>query len=80
MPKTVEAIYENGVFKPIKKVRLGEHEKVELTILRKAEMDDATKKALSIIGIGGSSFKDTALRHDEYLYGKRRQLLKKIKR
>ncbi len=80
MPKTIEAIYEDGVFKPIKKVRLREHEKVELTISTKGEMNDATRRALSIIGIGKSSFKDTAQMHDEYLYGKRRQLLKKIKR
>ncbi len=69
MPKTVEAVYENGVFKPLKKVRLREHQKVALTILTENEMDSATKSALSIIGIGESSFKDTALKHDEYLYG-----------
>jgi predicted DNA-binding antitoxin AbrB/MazE fold protein len=32
MLRTVEAVYENGVFKPIKKVTLLEHERVELTI------------------------------------------------
>lgn len=35
MPKTVEAIYENGVFKPVKKIRLGEHQRVELNIFTK---------------------------------------------
>lgn len=79
MPKTIEAIYENGVFKPLKKIRLNEHQKVELTILTEKEMDIATKTALDIIGIGKSSFKDTAQKHDEYLYGKNRCLLKRTK-
>ena len=77
MPKTIEAIYEDGVFKPIKKIRLREHEKVELSVLTESEMDDMTQKALSLIGIGESGLKDTAQRHDEYLYGKRRHLLKR---
>ncbi|MEK6651318.1 MAG: antitoxin family protein [Nitrospirota bacterium] len=77
MPKTVEAIYENGVFKPVKKIRLGEHQRVELNIFTKREIDELTKTALSIIGIGKSAFKDTAQKHDEYLYGKKRHLLKK---
>ncbi|MBI3753440.1 MAG: antitoxin family protein [Deltaproteobacteria bacterium] len=75
MLKTIEAVYEKGVFKPLKKLRIGEHEKVELTIVRKTEMDAMSKKALSIIGIGKSNFKDTADRHDEYLYGKKRRTL-----
>ncbi|RJQ53118.1 MAG: DUF104 domain-containing protein [Nitrospiraceae bacterium] len=79
MPKTIEAIYEDGVFKPIKKIRLREHEKVELSVLTKAEIDDVARKALSIIGIGGSGLKDTAQRHDEYLYGKKRHMLKRKK-
>ena len=77
MPKTIQALYENGVFKPIKKIRLREHEKVELSVLTESEMDDMTQKALSLIGIGESGLKDTAQRHDEYLYGKRRHLLKR---
>ncbi|MBI4680692.1 MAG: antitoxin family protein [Nitrospirae bacterium] len=80
MPKTIEAVYENGVFKPLKKIRLREHEKVELSILTGTEADAATRKALSIIGLGRSDLTDTAQRHDEYLYGKRRHLLKRIKR
>jgi predicted DNA-binding antitoxin AbrB/MazE fold protein len=69
MPKTIEAIYEDGVFKPLKKIRLNEHQKVELNIFTEDEITDITKKALSII--------DTAQKHDEYLYGKKRHLLKR---
>ena len=32
MPKTINAIYENGVFKPLEPVLLKEHEKVKLDI------------------------------------------------
>lgn len=78
MPKTIEAIYEDGVFKPLKKIRLTEHQKVELNIFTKDEIDNITKTAFDIIGIGKSTFKDTAQKHDEYLYGKKRCLLKKV--
>jgi len=76
MPKTVEAIYEDGVFKPLKKIRLTEHQKVELNVFTEDEIDKMTKVAFSIIGVGKSEFKDTAQKHDEYLYGKKRHLLK----
>ena len=79
MSKTVAAIYENGVFRPLKKVRLSEHQKVELNIFTEDEIDNVTQNALSIIGIGESPYKDTARKHDEYLYGKKRSLLKKTK-
>ncbi|MBI4822939.1 MAG: antitoxin family protein [Nitrospirae bacterium] len=79
MPKTIEAIYERGVFKPLKKIRLNEHQRVELNVFTEAEVDNITKTALSIIGIGKSSFKDTAQKHDEYLYGKKRHLLKRTR-
>lgn len=74
MPKTIEAIYEDGVFKPLTKPRLKEHEKVELTISTKSEIDEAVKNALSIIGVGKSPFSDTSVHHDEYLYGKKRPI------
>ena len=80
MPKTIEAVYEDGVFKPLKKIRFKEHERVELSILKKSEVDEMSQKALSMIGIGESGLKDTAGRHDEYLYGKKRHLLKRIKK
>lgn len=73
MYKTVTAIYENGVFRPLKKVRLHEREKVELSIFKENELNDTTKTALSIIGIGKSSIKNSSEKHDEYLYGKKRR-------
>ena len=37
MPKSIEAIYEDGVFKPLKKINLKEHERVEIKIVSKDE-------------------------------------------
>lgn len=62
MPKTIEAIFEDGVFKPIKKVKLPEHErfKIILSPVKKDEeaikrLVERQKKALlSIAGIGDS--------------------------
>ncbi|MCX7817594.1 MAG: antitoxin family protein [Syntrophales bacterium] len=48
MPKIIEAIYENGVFKPLEKVELKEGEKVKLKVSR--ELKDLMKR---FAGIGG---------------------------
>ncbi len=37
MPRTIEAIYEEGVFKPLQKIDIKEHERVEIRILSKDE-------------------------------------------
>lgn len=37
MSKTIEAIYENGVLKPLQKLQLKEHEKVEIQIFSPEE-------------------------------------------
>ena len=33
MSKVIDAVYENGVFKPLEKVDIKEHEKVEIKIV-----------------------------------------------
>jgi len=45
MHKTVEAVYENGVFKPVSKFAMPEHIRVRLTI------EDAGSVALATSGI-----------------------------
>lgn len=37
MSQLINAIYENGVFKPLEKVKVKEHEKVEIKILSRDE-------------------------------------------
>lgn len=78
MTKTVEAIYENGVFKPVKKVRLPEHERFKLIVSPVEEDEREIKKIverqrkalLSIAGIGDSGLGDVSRNPDKYLYDK----------
>ncbi len=83
MTKTVEAIYENGVFKPVKKVKLPEHKRVKLTIsptkpVEPIEEDEEAikrlverqrKAFLKIAGTASSGLSDVSRNHDKYLYG-----------
>jgi len=75
MTETITAVYENGIFKPFKKVKLPNHKKFQL-ILFPAEEDipklvKAQKKAIKkFCGIGKSGLKDVSSNHDKYLYGK----------
>jgi predicted DNA-binding antitoxin AbrB/MazE fold protein len=78
LPKTIEAIYENGAFRPLGKVKFREHERVKLTI-SPVEEDEAEikkfverqKKALlKLAGTGYSGLTDISKDHDKYLYGK----------
>ena len=78
MTKTVEAIYKDGVFKPLKKIRLPEYERFKLIIApikvdeRKIKkIVERQKKALKeLIGIGDSGLGDISKNHDKYLYTK----------
>ncbi|MFO0794933.1 MAG: antitoxin family protein [Candidatus Brocadiaceae bacterium] len=46
MSKTIDAIYENGVFKPLQDVEVKEHEKVTIKII---SLDEWQKRFHSII-------------------------------
>ena len=37
MPKTIEAIYENGVLKPLEDIGIEEHKKVRITLIELTE-------------------------------------------
>ncbi len=67
MPETVEAIYENGVFRPLQPVNLPEGEHVHLTV----EGDDrATDPAANLPDIAiDMGIPDLATNIDYYLYG-----------
>ena len=75
MSQTITAVYENGIFKPLKKVRLPNYKKFQLLILPSEEeipqLVKAQKKALKkFCGIGKSGLTDISSNHDKYLYGK----------
>lgn len=72
MAKTIIAVFENGIFKPLEKVDLPESEHVHLVIIPEedAKLLESQKKELSsIIGIGESKVSSVSDRHDQYIYG-----------
>jgi predicted DNA-binding antitoxin AbrB/MazE fold protein len=50
MSITVEAVYENGVFKPIQPLSLREHERFELTIVTKRNWVEETAGIMGFTG------------------------------
>ncbi|MDQ3130687.1 MAG: DUF104 domain-containing protein [Acidobacteriota bacterium] len=63
---TVEAIYENGVFRPLQKVNFQEGEKVEIIIKLPEEKDSAEMIPDLAIDL---EISDLATNVDYYLYG-----------
>ena len=71
MTKTIIAVYEGGLFKPLQKIDLPEHKHVHLVVIPEedARLLESQKKELSrIIGIGESGISDGSSRHDQYIY------------
>jgi len=71
MPKTIEAVYENGVFKPLEKVHLPEHRKLKIIFDNEAETPVKKKNSLAgIIDIAKDCVDtDLSVNHDKFLYG-----------
>ena len=71
MSKIIDAIYENGVFKPLKKIKFPEHKKLKIIIADKPESVKRKKCSLKgIINIAKDcSDTDLSTHHDKYLHG-----------
>ena len=71
MPKTIEAIFEDGVFKPLGKVDIPEHKKLKIMFENNTGLKAKRKCSLSgIIDIANDcSDTDLSVNHDKYLYG-----------
>lgn len=70
MPHIINAIYENGVFKPLEKVNLKEHEKIKIIFANEKEPALAECSLAGIIDIAkGCHDTDLSVHHDKYLYG-----------
>ncbi|MBI5740207.1 MAG: antitoxin family protein [Nitrospirae bacterium] len=72
MQKTIEAIYEDGVLKPTKKITLPEHSRLKLIVIRgkKSSKTLAKKQSealLSIAGIGESGLSGVSEHPEKYL-------------
>ena len=73
MSKSISAIYEDGMFKPLQHINLREHQRVKLEIIPELETSlvESQKRALlEIAGMGNSGLTDVARKHNKYLYQK----------
>jgi predicted DNA-binding antitoxin AbrB/MazE fold protein len=71
MSKVIEAIFENGIFRPLSEPHLKNHQRVRIEILsEESEVSvEAQKKILlEFVGLGKSNVSDVARNHDRYLY------------
>ncbi len=71
MPRTIEAIYEDGVLKPLDKIGFKEHSKIRIIVPTEAEGPVVEEETLDgIIDIAGDcTDSDLSVYHDKYLYG-----------
>ena len=71
MTKTIVAVYEEGIFKPLQRIDLPEHKHVHLVVMPEEDarlLESQRKELSSIIGIGKSGISDISRRHDKYIY------------
>nr|QNO51927.1 hypothetical protein DDBCGENH_00001 [Methanosarcinales archaeon ANME-1 ERB6]QNO51933.1 hypothetical protein CGPAMFBJ_00004 [Methanosarcinales archaeon ANME-1 ERB6] len=71
MTKTIVAVYEEGIFKPLQRIDLPEHKHVHLVVMPEEDarlLESQRKELSSIIGIGKSGISDISRRHDQYIY------------
>ena len=71
MTKTIVAVYEEGIFKPLQRIDLPEHKHVHLVVMPEEDarlLESQRKELSSIIGIGKSGISDVSRRHDQYIY------------
>jgi predicted DNA-binding antitoxin AbrB/MazE fold protein len=72
--KTLKAVFENGVFKPLQKVHLKEHQEFEISISEIKRKKDApvipqkSHPIFNIINLFESEVSDLSLNHNSYLY------------
>jgi predicted DNA-binding antitoxin AbrB/MazE fold protein len=71
MTKTIIAIYEDGIFKPLEEAHLPDHQRVKLRIISEDDgslLQSQKKALLEVAGMGASGQNDVARSHDKYLY------------
>lgn len=81
MAKSIKALYEDGVFKPLTKVRLKNRQRVKLTVIERNEPSKSSSNhrpgrrvgvmshtANRIVGLFKSGLHDLSKNHDKHLY------------
>jgi predicted DNA-binding antitoxin AbrB/MazE fold protein len=69
MAKVIDAIFENGVIKPLQELHIKEHERLTIAIIKAPPKARPKKQALALVGIFNSGIKNLSQEHDKYLYG-----------
>lgn len=71
MARVIDAIFENGVFRPIENVHVSEHKKLKIIIENEVEAPAKRKGSLAgIIDIATDCVDtDLSVHHDKILYG-----------
>jgi predicted DNA-binding antitoxin AbrB/MazE fold protein len=67
MSKAIDAIYENGVFKPLEKVSLKEHERVHIIIEELKKVESTALDTSGIIPVRSSKVVDIIALEPEFL-------------
>lgn len=72
MSKVIEAIFENGIFRPLSEPHLKDHQRVRIEVLSEEDggvsVETQKKILLEFAGLGKSNFTDIARNHDRHLY------------
>jgi predicted DNA-binding antitoxin AbrB/MazE fold protein len=83
MAKSIKALYEDGVFKPLSKVHLKNRQRVKLTVVESEKplktstarqrlpapgRDVPSHPAYRLVGVYRSGVSDLSKNHDKYLY------------
>lgn len=64
MSKVIEAVYENGVFRPAKKIRMKDNQKVQIQILSKDDWQIRFDRALKSIRSKAAGFTEQVIQAD----------------
>ena len=64
MPKVIDAIYENGVFKPLEAVEIKEHEKVSIKIISLDEWQNGFGRIIEKIHKKAAQYSPEEIEHD----------------
>lgn len=64
MSKIINAIFENGVFKPLDKIDMKEHEKVEIRVLFKDEWQKRFNRIIEKIQKKAAQYKSNEIESD----------------
>jgi predicted DNA-binding antitoxin AbrB/MazE fold protein len=74
MSQTIEAIYEDGVLKPLEKLMLGEHQQVRIIVESQNAADDTQGRDIDdpLMGVrAATGIADLAEHFDDYRLGRR---------